>query len=118
MYIDGIMYVTEKDVFRCVSKERKTFLDCLGKESSACIMPGHFCCMQFINNSRCLPKDKSTENRRSTQPRENKIALAQTSFLESPSNLKAYPIIAVSALQSTDTKEEGFIDNGFEFSFP
>lgn len=63
-YREYVMFVTAHDFSLWAFKVAKTFLHRTEKERIARIVPAHFCCMQFIDDSRYRPGIKSTEIQR------------------------------------------------------
>lgn len=114
IYSCGVMSVIVDEFSLWAFVTPELFSDCTRKEKSARVVLAHFCSIRFINNSRYLPKEKTTEMQRGTQSREKKVSFVQIYSTESSSLLKDCQILAVKALQKVDKGERLYIDNGSE----
>lgn len=116
-YGDDVMFFTVENVSPSAFKVPGKFSHCTETERNAWIVPTRSGFLRFINDSRNLPRDKSTKIQLRWQLRDNTKVFWQISSPDSASALNGYWIIVVQALQKIDIKEELYTDYGSEHCF-
>lgn len=93
-------------------------IDDKGVEWTRGIVQSPFCCIQYINASRYLPEDRTTEMVKRSHLGQNIVSFVQGLSSENWSQLKLFCTIEVNALRSVDKVEKLCIcyDSKYAFS--